>query len=97
MVKTDIPRSSRATCQRCGLEIYGEHQTAEDCLVHLVPRYERAQKALDALHKRYRSLENRMERAKIQARVARQAARKGQTLTSRLAEIESRLGIQMVA
>ena len=77
--------------------MYGSHATADDCLVHLAPRYERAQRALEAMHKRYRALEDRMERTKIQARVARQAARKGQTLTSRLAEIESRLGIRMVA
>ena len=90
-------RSRRTTCQRCGLEVYGSHATADDCLVHLAPRYERAQRALKAMHKRYKALEDRMARAKIQARVARQAARKGQTLTSRLAEIESRLGIRMVA
>jgi hypothetical protein len=76
-------------CPRCGLSIIGEHKTAEDCLIHLAPRYKRAQLSLEAMHRRYRALEERLERSKIQERVARQEAKRNGTLPVRLARLEA--------
>jgi len=78
----------RAECPRCGLEIIGTHQTVEDCLAHLRPRYALAQRALAAIHRRCRSLEDRLERAKIQERTARKEAARGRTVEGRLQRLE---------
>ena len=66
------------TCERCGLTIHGTkqaHATADDCLRYLVPRYA----ALEATAKRQAEyatrLEQRLERAQLQARTAEQACR----------------------
>jgi hypothetical protein len=80
-------------CPRCGLTIRGTHATADDCLRHLAPRYQLAQRSLEAMHSRYRSMEDRLERAKIQARVARQDARSMRTLTGRVLRLERVMGL----
>lgn len=66
------------TCERCGLTIHGmqmQHATAEDCLHYLVLRYA----AMEATVKRQAEyatrLEQRLERAQLQARTAEQACR----------------------
>jgi hypothetical protein len=78
-------------CPRCGLVVAASHRTAEDCLAHLAPRYALAQRAMAALHRRYRSLEERLERAKIQERIARKEAKRAGSvlgLQERLERIE---------
>jgi hypothetical protein len=69
------------TCERCGLTIHGTkqaHATAEECLHYLVPRYV----AMEATAKRQAEyatrLEQRLERAQLQARTAEQACRAAQ-------------------
>jgi hypothetical protein len=66
----------KAPCPRCGLELAGRqpHETPEDCLRHLAPRYRMAQDSLEHMHKRYRLLEERLERTQIAWRVAKKAA-----------------------
>jgi len=66
------------TCERCGLTIHGMkqgHATADDCLRYLVARYA----AMEATAKRQAEyatrLEQRLERAQLQARTAEQACR----------------------
>ncbi len=78
----------RAECPRCGLEVVGAHRTVEECMEHLKPRYALVQRALESLHKRYRTLEERLERAKIQERIARKEAARGRTVEGRLEAIE---------
>lgn len=69
------------TCERCGLTIHGMkqvHATAEDCLRYMVPRYA----AMEATARRQAEyaarLEQRLERAQLQARTAEQACRAAQ-------------------
>jgi hypothetical protein len=80
-------------CPRCGLTITGTHETAEDCIRHLSPRYQLAQQSLKQMHNRYRSLEDRLERAKIAQRIALQDAKRKSTIPARLAAVEAALGI----
>jgi len=87
---------ARITCNRCGLEVAGAgHATAEDCLRHLAPRYSLAQRSLEALHHRYRTLEERMERMRIQQRVMKKDATRERTLAGRLARVERALGLEV--
>lgn len=82
------------TCPRCQLRITGRpHATPDDCLAHLAPRYQMAQRSLTALHRRYRTLEDRLERARIQTRVAQQEARKARTITGRIERMERMVGV----
>jgi hypothetical protein len=63
-------------CQRCGMKLAGHpHETAEDCVRHLAPRYQLAQQSLEHMHGRYRLLEERLERTQIALRVARKDAK----------------------
>ena len=82
----------REECPRCGLEIAGTHRTAEDCVRYLAPRYALARRDLEALHRRYRALEERLERAKIQERLARKEAKRQNSVTARLLNLERLLG-----
>jgi hypothetical protein len=83
----------RERCKRCGLDVAAIHRTPEDCLAHLAPRYALAQRALESLHKRYRTLEERLERAKLQERLSRKAAAKSATVTGRLERLEKLMGV----
>ena len=85
----------RPTCPRCGIEVAGaqQHQTAEECLRHLTPRYQLAQRSVTALHKRLRNMEGRLERAKLAGRVARKEAKRNATVPARLEAVEAALGL----
>ena len=97
----------KAPCPRCGLELAGRqpHETPEDCLRHLAPRYQMAQQSLEHMHKRYRLVEERLERTQIALRVAKKAATRYEklarkeatyrgTVPVRLAAVESALGLR---
>lgn len=85
---------NRPTCSRCGLSVAGAgHQTAEDCVANLAPPYALAQRALEQLHARYLRLEERLERAKIQARLARKEAAKAKTINGRIERLEKLMGV----
>ena len=83
-------------CPRCGMKVIGSkpHATTEECLAHLAPRYRLAQAALEQMHKRYRTLETRLERAKIGERLARKESKRNATVPARLAALEAALGIK---
>lgn len=81
-------------CPRCGLSLtFTQHETHEECLNILAPRYRLAQQALEAMHRRYRTLEERLARAKIVATVARKEAKRNAAIPARLAAVEAALGI----
>ena len=83
------------TCSGCGMKVVGRaHDGPEECLRHLMPRYQLAQAALASMHSRYRNLEARLERARIHERAARQEVRKNGTIPARLAAVEVALGIR---
>jgi hypothetical protein len=89
----------RERCQRCGMEVAGAgHKTAEDCLTHLVPRYALAQRALESMHARFRVLEEKYERARIQLRVQAKAVKRAErfeqrTVGRRLERLERMVGV----
>ena len=84
------------TCPRCGLKLTGRqpHETAEDCVKHIAPRYKLAQAGLESMHRRYRTMEERLARAKTQERIARKESKRNATVPSRLAAVEAALGIR---
>jgi len=82
---------ARIKCKRCGLEVIGEHRTADECLTHLAPRYRLAAASLTAMHQRYKRLEDRLERSRTQTRYLKSAAEKKLNLAARLAALESAL------
>jgi hypothetical protein len=85
-----------SNCPRCGLSVTGRpHSNAEECLAHLAPRYVMAQRQLSALNRRFVSLEERLERAKIQERIARKEAKKNATIPARLERLEQLINERM--
>lgn len=79
-------------CPHCGLKIYGNHKTAEDCLTHLVPRYARAQSDVKRLHGRYQALEERIERMKIRTKAMDHVLKQARKVDHRLLRLESAFG-----
>lgn len=80
-------------CPRCGLEIHGKHLTPEDCLRTISPRYKLAQWQVIRMGKRIRTLEERLDRARIQVQEAKRKTRRVTTWEGRVRKIERELGI----
>lgn len=80
-------------CKRCGLGIVGKpHETADDCLEHLAPRYAMAQRSAERLHEKLRRAEEKIERYRVQARLGSQAIKRELSLAGRIARIEKAMG-----
>lgn len=75
-------------CLICGIKGRA-HRDSTECLSILRSRYELAQHSLMAMHKRYRSLETRLERIQMQERAARTQAKRAQTIESRVSRLEA--------
>lgn len=80
---------NRPHCACCGLPVAGTpHQSPDDCLRHLAPRYQLAQKSLEHMHQRYRSLEDRLERLQIQLRTTKKDAKRYAAAARRAEQIK---------
>lgn len=87
---------NRPECPRCGLAVAGKpHETAEDCVAQLAPRYQLAQQSITRYSARCRALEERLERMQIKLRVATRTTTREAKLARRVEAIERKLGVDV--